>query len=195
MNLKKSLPTITAALAMLLIAVPGVASAATVTEEGKTIEEAEIPLSGQVLVSALGTGMECDLHATVSVDVDTVHVTEFGLTTASCKGFGSIYAGCEVVSDAASVPWPVSVTEEYLEVQSAEVEMSLANCLTSETTIKLGNMRVYLVNYLKQTKPLYTGLEFGPEPRPIVTALGEFEGEVSSDMEFVGAPEGTYEIG
>ncbi len=199
MRIKRSLLLIGAALAAITVVLPATASAFTIKDNGKTLENVEIPLTGQFKFQSSGTGMECTVHMALFVNGNTVDVTKFAITTKSCAGFGSLYAGCEMSSDEATLPWSVTVHEENLEVPFGAVDSTLKakpgkTCTVKESNITLKNAGFWWINDLGKTKRPYTAVEY-IAAAVIDTNLGELSGEASGRFEFVEASAETYEIG
>lgn len=199
MRIKRSPLVAGVALAAIAVALPATASAFTIKDNGKILENAEIPLTGQVKVQSSGTGLECTVHMTLFVNGNTVDVTKFAITTNSCAGFGSIYAGCEMSSDKSTLPWAVTVHEENLEVPFGAIDTTLKakpgkTCAVGENNVTLENAGFWWINDLGKTKRPYTAVEY-IAVAVMDTNLGKLMGEATGKFEFVEASAETYEIG
>jgi hypothetical protein len=84
------------ALAVLAFSVPAGASALTVKDAGKELENKEIPFEGKAKFEALGTGIECPITVVILVNKQTVALKSVAVTnpTTECRPFGSIYKEC-----------------------------------------------------------------------------------------------------
>lgn len=141
-------------------------------------------------------GLECALDSTLFVNVDTIEMTEFKLTTSTCTFFGNPFKQCEMESDVATVPWSVSiVSEEELEIPSGVVDIGLKNCFTTKFNATFSGVRLKRINWKWETVRPYVGFEFGPSPK-FDTDSGAMTATVKGDLEFTGSnPEKeTYEI-
>jgi hypothetical protein len=186
------------ALVAVAAALPAPASALTIKDGGKTLENKEIPLTGQIKVLSGGTGMECAVDMTIFVNGSTVDVTKFSVTTETCVGIGSLYAGCAVSSDEATLPWAVVVHEENLEFPSAPVDMTLKPkpekaCLITKNNITQKNVGFWRIDINNKTKRPFVAAEY-LALATVDTNLGSFEAEVTGKFEFVGASAETYEF-
>jgi hypothetical protein len=182
------------AFAMAAFALPATASAFTIKDNGKTLEKATLPMTGAVRVESLGSGFECGVDSALSVNVDTVEVTEFKLTTATCVTFGSAFKNCSIESDEATLPWSVILEKEGLEIPSAVFDVNLKNCFTTKFTGTFNNLRFKQVNWKFDTIRPYVGWEFGFEPK-FDTDSGAITFAVKGHLQFGGDPEvETYEI-
>jgi hypothetical protein len=96
MKIRKAFLLASMALAVLAFSVPAGASALTVKDAGKELENKEIPFEGLVKFETLGTGMECPITVKVLVNKQTVSLKTFSVTspTTECRFFGSLYGNC-----------------------------------------------------------------------------------------------------
>lgn len=184
--------------AMLAFVAPATASAFTIKDSGKTLEGVSIPLTGKLKVQALGSGIECTVDTTLTVNVDTVDVTEVSFTTKTCVSFGTPYKDCEIASDESTVPWSVTVTEKGLEVPFGAIDITLKpkpgkSCFTEKNNLTLENAGFYWINDQAKTKPPYTDIEY-IAAATVDTNLGKSATVAEGTFEFVGVSAETYAI-
>jgi hypothetical protein len=183
---------------VLALVAPATASAFTIKDGGKTLEGVNIPLTGKLKVQALGSGIECTVDTTISVNVDTVDVTAFNLTTSTCVSFGTLYQNCEIASDEATVPWSVTVNENGLEVPFGSVDITLKpkpgkTCFTKKNDVTLEKAGFYWINDQGKTKPPYTDIEY-LAAATVDTDSGKSAAVAEGTFEFVGMSAETYAI-
>ncbi len=210
MSIKKILLLGSMALALAAFAAPTVASAAEIKDAGKQVHDETFELTStttnvggnhvfdKTKFEALGSGIECVVHATVTVDTATVHVTSFTITTSTCTSFGNPYSNCEVESDNPTVPFPVTVDAEKFTMTSGTIDGALKTkagapeaCFTTTNNITIKNVTL-TPNNTKAISSLALGGELrvdtalNPSPGSKATAVGT--------LQVVGAAAGTYEI-
>jgi hypothetical protein len=118
----------------------------------------KLHLVGWAKLETLGTGIECHVTATyeaTGTEGKTGNVTAFSLETATCHGFGSIYNGCKVTSDAVkNLPYAVKTTKTLLDITATNiiVESILSGCVNTNVTFT----NLYLEEGVK-LEPLKTG--------------------------------------
>lgn len=195
MGLKRSLSIATLALALLGLAAPAASSAHTIKDHGQTLENVHISMGGPLVASTSLGAMECTLDVTMTVNIDTVTISEIHITTETCKGTG-FFAACEVTGD--KVEWPagpLTVNAEDLEMETGTVTMTLAHCLANTLTVTptAGRIALHRINWKYETKPIYVGWEFG-YPGVVDAASQGFEAKIEAHLMEIGVEEGTYEI-
>jgi hypothetical protein len=97
MKIRKAFLLAGMALAVLAFSVPASASALTIKDAGKELENKEIPFEGSFKFEALGTGIECEFTVKVFVNKQTVALKSFAVTNPTaggCRFFGSVYKEC-----------------------------------------------------------------------------------------------------
>lgn len=104
----------------------------------------EIDLTGQFEITSLGTGIGCDVHATITANTATTGSIEFEITTPSCEGFGFLYSGCDLVEDE-TAEWHVDVETTDLAITNVEMFIGLENCESGLTFSDLTAERLTLV--------------------------------------------------
>lgn len=131
MSIKKALLLASMALAAIAFAAPasafGQGEIVDVTNEKTITSGTEIDLAGEAEFTSLGTGIFCDVEATVTADTATTGTTDFTINTPSCEGFGFLYQGCDVVGDVTS-EYHVDVETTDFTVTNAEIFSDLENC-------------------------------------------------------------------
>lgn len=194
MNPRKTLLVAALTLSLAGLAIPAAASAYTIKDNGKTLENVNIPMSGQIaFYTGLGY-MSCAMHFTLFVNVDHVTVPNVEITE-TCEG-GGAFEGCEVEDDEVTWPTgPVTVNAEDVEVESGPIHLRLSNCVAEELIItpSPNRLKLKLINYKGETKPIYVGFEFGSEESRIEVFGLELEAELEGQLKAVGVEEGTYE--
>lgn len=115
MSIKKMMLLAGMAMAVVAFAAPAMAVANEMTDEGTPVAAGtEAQLSGTAkftsIIFFVESGIECNVHATLTAETAETGQTEFEITTSSCKGFGFLN-GCEVVADELTGnPWETHVS-------------------------------------------------------------------------------------
>jgi hypothetical protein len=136
------------ALAVLAFSVPASASALTIKDAGKELENKEIPFEGKAKFEALGTGIECPITVVVLVNKQTVALKTFTVTnpTTECTFFGSVYKECafeEHPSGLLNGPLDVDLSTdaggEHTATVTSGTDTQTHGVINSELTTKAGS--------------------------------------------------------
>jgi hypothetical protein len=190
MSIKKMLLLASMALAAVAFAAPAGASAAEITHEGVPVGAGtEVDMSGTARFTStiiVPSGIECDVHATLTADNSETGKTAFDVTEESCEGFGFL-SGCEVEStELTNNPWVTHVA--------------------SANTLSITNVVIHGVNdpecFLEEVTldfPVITATVDDPEAISSVTISGtgkanELSSTASGSLSVVGGDAGTYAI-
>src|SRR5262245_44681883 len=114
--------------------------AAEIKDKGSPVSDATVKLTGKTKFQALGSGIECLAHVTVTGGGSKGEVTTAELTTSSCLGFGTPYKNCNVASAVATTPWPGSVISTGFTSGSGVIDATLGSvsgktCFTKKNII------------------------------------------------------------
>jgi hypothetical protein len=129
MSIKKI--ALLASMALAAMAVVGTASAAAETPKLYDLEHTEVELKGAARFQALGSGIECEVHATLThgSGEGTPLVASLEITTSTCAGYGKIYKECEVESYTLNEqPWSIDLLQHGLTAANVGIESELENC-------------------------------------------------------------------
>jgi hypothetical protein len=170
--------------AVVVLAVPALASAAVWKHNGSNLKKfVELGLSGgELFETSSEDGMSCELHATLTTEGgSTGKITKF--ETLKCPtGFGT-FKGCELSSaEAIGLPWTVHVNATDLTITNWRTKRKFkAGCKTTELDKTLGSVTMTLESPSAISEMLW---------------IDEIAGYVSGGSFTVdGANNGTYSIG
>ncbi len=198
------------ALALAAFAGPAVASGAEIKDEGQGVNDKEIELRSTPTVlgegvvydktrfEALGSGVECVMHATVTIDGATIKVTSFTITTSTCASFGNPYSNCEIETDEPTpATFAVAVDAGNFTItagtihQTYKTKAGAPECFTKQNDITFKNVTM-TPNKVKAIGTVALGGEvridtaLSPNPGSKATLVGT--------LQVVGPDAGTYEI-
>ncbi len=208
MRVKRILLLASMALTLGAFAGPAVASAVHVKDEGKEVVDKTFELTSTQTVGgvsdktkfeALGSGIECVMHITVTINATTIKVTSYTITTNTCVYFNNPYSNCEIESDNPTpATFTVGVDAAKFTITAGTIHMNLKtrlgapeSCFTTQNDITFKNVTM-TPNNVNSISSLTLGGEvrFDTDlnPNPGVKAI------MAGTFSVVGADAGTYEI-
>ncbi len=208
MRVKKILLLASMTLALAAFAGPAVASAVHVKDAGKEVHDKTFELTStqtgggvfdKTKFEALGSGIECVVHATITVDTTTIKFTSYTITTSTCTSFGNPYVNCEIESDNPTpATFAVAVDAEKFTITAGTIHQAyktkagaLEPCFTTQN-----DMTFKKVTLTPNNVNAISALTLGGEVR-IDNVLSPTVGQKATlvgTLEVVGADAGTYEI-
>lgn len=197
METRKILLLSSMVLAVAAFAVPSSAMATdTLLDNGKTVNDKVIELTGPVGLSSLGGGMECTVHQTLTINGVTLRLTSMIITTSTCVGLGGL-AGCRVTSDTVTgMPWVVDVktSPSRLVATTWQVDYSISAipgkvCQPKSLVLSVGE-----VTMTPDNANAIKSVGISGEGSTLIEGI-EIESEISGSLSVVGADAGTYQIG
>jgi hypothetical protein len=202
MNMRKAFLLVGMALAVIAFSAPASASALTIKDAGKELENKEIPFEGLAKFEALGTGIECPITVKVLVNKQTVALSSFAVTnpTTECRFFGSIYGNCAfeqhpsgLLNGPLDVDLSTDAGGEHTATVTSGTDTQTHGVINSELTTKAGstsvcNVTTQDITIVHETSPAAVGLNVDIETNAtgFVTAL-KLTGSIRVDRGVAGA--------